>query len=200
MMLERIIGWVKAYPDYRNLPRIAVEESARGSLKESVVLVGIAQLASFVSISSAIIIASPSLLPAGGSLSAAILDLLKLSVVGLFLFYVISGMFYASARLLGGKGSFGRQSYVLAAFSLCNNLFSAPFTLFSQVPQMGGYLQAIVLVIGLYGIYAQYHGIKAAHGLSTMRAALAMAGTWLVLMLLTALVISALSKGMASTL
>ncbi len=196
-MMDRIIAWLKAYPDYKHLPDMAAAEKDKGGLKESVILIAIAQFLTFVSVSSAIIIAAPSLSEAAGgtiSTSAAIIALLKLSLIGLVIFYIISGIFYAAARLLGGKGSFASQSYVLAVFSLCNNMFSFPLTLFSQVPPVGIIAQLLVALIGIYGIYAQYTGIKSVHQLSSWRAGAVLAATWLLLLLVTTIIINAAAR------
>lgn len=196
-MIDRIIAWAKAYPDYKRLPAMAEGEKAKGGLKDSLALIAIAQFLTFVSVSSAILIASPSLEQAAGgsiSASAAIIALLKLSLIGLVLYYVISGIFFAAARLMGGKGSFASQAYVLAVFSLCNNIFSFPLTLFSQVPPVGVVAQLLVALIGIYGIYAQYVGIKSVHSLSSWRAGAVLAATWLLLLLLTTIVLNAAAR------
>ena len=196
-MIGRIMAWAKAYPDYKHLPDMAAGENGKGGLKESLILIALAQFLTFVSVSSAILIAVPSLQQeAGGAISssAAIIALMKLSLIGLVLFYVISGVFYLAARLLGGKGSFASQTYVLAVFSLCNNIFSFPLTLFSQVPPVGIFAQLLVALIGIYGIYAQYLGLKSVHQLSSLRTGAVLAVTWLLLLLVATIALSAASR------
>jgi Yip1-like protein len=198
---ERIVEWVRAYPNYKTIPQTAAAAAGEGGLKESLILIMIAQFLTFVSVSSAILIGSASLQAAyGGPIpaSSAILALLKLSVIGLVLFYLISGVFYAVARVLGGTGGFASQCYVLAVFSLCNNVFSFPLTIFTQVQPVGLYMQIIVGLIGIYGIYAQYQGLKSVHKLSMWRTIGVLAVTWVLLLVMTMAALSAASRYLPS--
>jgi hypothetical protein len=95
-------------------------------------------------------------------------------------FYTFEIVLFFFARLLGGKGSFGTQSYV-------QSLFYGPLALVQQVvvaiPEVGVFLFALVAASSLMPTTTS---LKAAHGYSSVRAVL----TWLIPVVLNVLVIT----------
>jgi hypothetical protein len=96
-------------------------------------------------------------------------------------FYSFEIVLFIFARLLGGKGSFGTQSFV-------QSLFYAPLAvvqqLFAVIPVVGRFLFALV---ALYSLLPTTTSLKAAHGYSMSRAIL----TWVLPILLNIVVILA---------
>jgi hypothetical protein len=96
----------------------------------------------------------------------------------LYGFYTFQIVLFIVARLLGGKGSFGAQSYV-------QSLFYAPLSMVQQVlaviPVAGRLLFALLAV---YSLLLTTTSLKAAHGYSTWRAVL----TWVIPILLNILI------------
>lgn len=81
------------------------------------------------------------------------------------LFFLIGvGMLYLVARLLGGKGDFGRYAYLVASFQ-------APITILNAVlnfiPMAGG---CLAMAFSIYGIILAYFATKVEHNLSSGRA------------------------------
>lgn len=95
-------------------------------------------------------------------------------------FYTFEIVLFLFARLLGGKGSFGAQSYA-------QSLFYGPLALVQQVaavvPTVGPLLFALVAVGSLIPTTTS---LKAAHGYSTVRAVL----TWVIPVVLNVAVIT----------
>ncbi len=94
-------------------------------------------------------------------------------------FYTFQIVLFLFARILGGKGSFGTQSYV-------QSLFYGPLALVQQVvvvtPSVGRLLFALVAVGSLLPTTTS---LKAAHGYSTVRAVL----TWVLPVILNIVVV-----------
>ncbi len=95
-------------------------------------------------------------------------------------FYTFQIVLFLFARILGGKGSFGTQSYM-------QSLFYGPLALVQQVvvvvPSVGQLLFALVAVSSLWPTTTS---LKAAHGYSTTRAVL----TWVLPVILNIVVVT----------
>lgn len=90
-----------------------------------------------------------------------------LSVIG-WLFS--SGVDYIFAKLLGGRGTYEQQTYLISLYVAPISIISAVLLL---VPVAGLWLSAL---LSLYGLYLVTMALKEAHGYSTGRAVL----TWLI--------------------
>jgi hypothetical protein len=101
-------------------------------------------------------------------------------IMYLIAWLVDSAIMYVFAKLLGGKGGFTQQSYLMA-------LFIAPLMLLmsilSIIPFAGWIL---VLILGLYSLYLLTLALKEAHGYSTARAVL----TWLIPVIIVVIVMA----------
>ncbi len=97
-------------------------------------------------------------------------------ILGFFDFEIVLFIF---ARLLGGKGSFGAQSYA-------QSLFYAPLAVIQQVlavmPVIG---RPLFFLMAVYSLLPTTTSLKAAHGYSTWRAVV----TWLMPIVLNVLVV-----------
>jgi len=104
-----------------------------------------------------------------------------LSVIGGF---AISALYFALAKVLGGKGGFYEQSYCMALVSGGVVLMMAPFSLLQLFPLIGWIFGLLGLAIALYGIISQYRMIRAVHSLSQLRAIVVLVVPALLLMAL----------------
>jgi hypothetical protein len=95
-------------------------------------------------------------------------------------FYSFEIVLFIFARLLGGKGSFGAQSYA-------QSLFYCPLALVQQIivviPVIG---RALFVLVAACSLVPTTTSLKAAHGYSTARAVL----TWVLPVLLNVLVVT----------
>lgn len=98
-------------------------------------------------------------------------------IVGFYDFEIVLFIF---ARLLGGKGSFGKQAYV-------QSLFYAPLAIVQQVLVVTpGLARPLFALAAVWSLIPTTTSLKAAHGYSTSRAVL----TWVAPIILNVVVIS----------
>jgi hypothetical protein len=109
------------------------------------------------------------LLGVGGAAIGGVIGLAAIitTPIALLIGWVIgSVILLIFAKLLGGKGSFAKHSYMIA-------LYSAPLfvisTIVGIIPIAGGLLSALV---GLYGLYLLTLAMMYAHGFDMVKAAL----------------------------
>jgi hypothetical protein len=99
----------------------------------------------------------------GGALGGAIF--------GLIGFLISSGIYYLAARLLGGRGDFVVQSYLLSLVYGPLGLIYAiifPFTLLSAAnPVLGLIPNLLMIPIGILGLIMFVRALKSAHGYGT---------------------------------
>jgi hypothetical protein len=100
-------------------------------------------------------------LGAGGSL--AIIFCCSILIAPLA-FYIGNGLYYLAAVLLGGKGAFGTQAYLVSLFFVPLGIVSL---LASLIPCLGGLLS---LAVGIYTIILSVRVMKVVHSLTTGRA------------------------------
>ena len=99
-------------------------------------------------------------------------------IVGFYDFEIVLFIF---ARLLGGKGSFGRQAYL-------QSLFYAPLALVQQVLVMAPVFARLLFALAaVCSLIPTTTSLKAAHGYSTSRAVL----TWASPIVLNVVVVAA---------
>jgi len=91
-----------------------------------------------------------------------------------------SGVLYVIALLLGGKGSFGTQSYFIA-------LYSAPLTLITTIlgfiPILGWVANLLLI---FYSLYILTMALKEAHGFETAKAVF----VWLIPVIIILLIVA----------
>jgi hypothetical protein len=97
-------------------------------------------------------------------------------------FYSFEIVLFIFARILGGKGSFGSQSYV-------QSLFYGPLALLQQVVAVfPGVGRAAFILVAASSLIPTTTSLKAAHGYSTVRAVL----TWVIPIILNVVVVTAI--------
>lgn len=90
-------------------------------------------------------------------------------IVGAFVgFYLASGLVYLGARVFGGRGDFGTQTYLQSLLAVPTGIVSG---LLSLIPCVGPLL---ALVVAIYAIILNVRAIKVAHNLTTGRAVAAL--------------------------
>jgi hypothetical protein len=95
-------------------------------------------------------------------------------------FYSFEIVLFLFARLLGGKGSFGAQSYV-------QSLFYGPLALVQQVVAViPGVGRLLFVLVAAGSLIPTTTSLKAAHGYSTVRAVL----TWVLPIILNVVVVT----------
>ncbi len=181
-----LFTWLRRYVDFKNLDSFIAEEKGSGSIKDSLLIIFVAQLVSLVTLFIATMLSSyifpASAIPPDQILLGLIVIIL---VGGIVIFYLTAGLIFGISKLLGGKGELAAQARFMAIVTLCSNVISAPLA-FISIFFTSGSLAAFVIsflvsLIGLYELYAFYKTIRATHSISMFRALVALAGTLLVL-------------------
>jgi hypothetical protein len=104
------------------------------------------------------------------TIAGAIMMLIIYPIMGVIGGLVVSAIYFAVAKLLGGKGGFFEQAYCMALVSGGMALMLLPFNILQVVPLVGWIFGLLGLAIALYGIISQYRMIRAVHALSQLRA------------------------------
>ncbi|MFA5929553.1 MAG: YIP1 family protein [Candidatus Micrarchaeia archaeon] len=86
------------------------------------------------------------------------------------LFFVLMAVYFALAKLLGGKGKYMEQSLGLALITGAGTLIVAPLQILTVIPCINLVATLIMLPVGIYSLYSQYRMIRAVHRLSRNRA------------------------------
>ncbi|GAB4529625.1 MAG: hypothetical protein Kow0063_06840 [Anaerolineae bacterium] len=93
------------------------------------------------------------------------------AVVGLFSFFISSGIYYLVARVLQGKGEFTVQSYLLSLvygpFSLVFGIVSPLMLLGTIKPALGVIPGLILLPVSILFLVMTVRALKSAHGYGT---------------------------------
>ena len=82
-----------------------------------------------------------------------------------------SAIYFIAAKLLGGKGSYSAQTFILTSILCGQVLLSLPFSILGMIPIAGMVFSLISWAIGVYALYSIYKAIKEVHQLSGGRAA-----------------------------
>jgi len=174
-MTTNLSQFLKGYVDYKNLDSFLEKEKGAGGLKESVFLVLIGQCISFLTISLAFAIGY-TIIPGWAALrpDQAIISFFVMTViVNAIIFYLTAALVFAGSKLLGGKGAFGTQAYLMGIVTFAAAVVSSPFiVLFVLLSQSALALlpQFAVLVLGVYQLYVFYKLVRATHGIPMLQA------------------------------
>jgi len=188
-MTINLSRFLKGYLDYQNLELFLEKEKGAGGMGESFFLVLIGQCLSFLALSLAFALGYSMLpgwtsIPPGQAIASFFVMAVIVNTAG---FYITAALVFAGSKLLGGKGAFGAQAYLMGIVTFAAAVVSSPFivlvVLLSQdalalLPQLAA------LVLGLYQLYAFYRLVRAAHGLSMLRALVVMLAALIALWLL----------------
>ncbi len=89
-------------------------------------------------------------------------------------FYINTGIYYVSAMIFGGKGTFSRQAYVHSLYFVPLSVISSLATFLQLIPVAGIPLSILVLLIVTIAVLVlQVRAFKVVHSFSTGRAAAA---------------------------
>jgi hypothetical protein len=104
-------------------------------------------------------------------------------LINLLSWLIGSGINFVFARILGGKGDYMKQSYLIA-------LYSAPLSIISTIifiiPTVGIWLS---FLIAIYGFYLLTFALKEAHSYSTGRAIM----TWLLPFIIVVAIVASMT-------
>jgi hypothetical protein len=110
--------------------------------------------------------------------AAFLAALILTPIVSVIAWLISSGIYYIVAMLLGGKGNYVTQSYLIAIYSAPLSVISVVLSL---IPIVGPF---IAIIPGLYALYLLTMSLKEAHGFTTGRAVL----VWLLPVIVLALI------------
>ncbi len=111
-------------------------------------------------------------------------SLILTPIIGLISWIVGSGIVYVFALIFGGKGSFERQSYLIALYTAPVMIITAVIGL---VPVAGAFIN---FLIGLYTLYLLTVALKLIHRFSIGKAVL----SWLVPSIIVGIVMAAVAS------
>lgn len=95
-------------------------------------------------------------------------------------FYLSNGLVYLGARVLGGSGDFGTQTYLQTLFAVPLGIVAS---VLSVIPCVG---LIAALAVGIYGIILNVRAVKVVHNLTTGKATAAVLVPALLLLALVA--------------
>jgi len=102
---------------------------------------------------------------AGASIGGGVAGALCSGLIGTFIgFYLGNGLIYLGARIFGGSGDFGTQTYLQSLFAVPLGIVSGAAGLIPCV----GLLAA--LVVSIFGLVLTVRAVKVAHNLDTGKA------------------------------
>lgn len=186
-MMGKIKDWTLKYINYKEVPKLAEEESGKGTYLDGFILLLLSQVMNAI----AFAIAFPiSLLfnPIPFAPEQLLISLAVLSLIGMVAFYVIGFTIFLVGALLGGRGTPENLLYLLSVMNLCSRTITVPFVILSSVEPIAFVILLVISAIGLYGIYAVYLAVRKSLSLSPVRAAAALLASIVVVILVLAVV------------
>ncbi|MCX6773461.1 MAG: Yip1 family protein [Candidatus Micrarchaeota archaeon] len=123
---------------------------------------------------------------AGMTYSTAIFTIITNSIG----FFILGGILQIIAKLFGGKGKIADLIYLMSIYGLAIAPVSALLTILSSIPFVSCIILPIVLLISLYGLYAQlYLPIKIVHKFDSKKAMMAV-GAYVAIMVVISIIIT----------
>lgn len=188
-MTASISRFLAGYVDFKNLEPFLEKEKGAGGLSESFFLALTGQCLSFLALSLAFAfgyLAIPDW--AAIQLGQVVSSLFVMTViVNTLIFYITAALVFAGSKLLGGKGAFGTQAYLMGIVTFAAAAVSFPVIALAVLLPRGGLallIQLVALLLGAYQLYAFYLLVRAAHGISMFRALVVMLATVVTIWLL----------------
>jgi hypothetical protein len=88
-------------------------------------------------------------------------------------FYLLNGLFFVSASILGGKGKFSGQAYLYSLFFVPLGIISSLASLFQLIPMVGAYIvQLVSFALYVLTIFLAVRLMKVVHNFTMGRAVL----------------------------
>jgi len=137
-------------------------------------LIGVALLLGYVmifGIFTAFLIPGLGVIGLGGLIAFAIIFLILYFLRPIISWFITAVIQFIIAKILGGKADFRTQAYLLGLANASTTAVESGLAIGSLIPCVGWLLQPIRMLVGFYGIYLNYKGVKIAHGLDKTRAA-----------------------------
>jgi len=157
-------------------------EIRKADLKEGAMHVGLAGLVAGIIAGLGVLLLGTAIDLAGMGASVGVAGFIAtvivtpiMSIIG---WLIGSLIYYVIAMVLGGKGNFTTQSYLIA-------LYAAPLSIVTAVIGMIPIIGMLNILVSLYGLYLLTLALKEAHKFTTMKAVL----VWLIPVILLTLVV-----------
>ena len=106
---------------------------------------------------------SPYAVPALGIVAVCFAAYILLSIIS---WIISTAIIHLVAKVLGGKGSFGKMLGLMGTLSGASSLFMIPVMLISIIPIIG----QVAMIVSVYLVYLQYKAIRTVHGIDRNRA------------------------------
>lgn len=104
----------------------------------------------------------------GGAITGSLCGGLLGTVLG---FYLNNGLTYLGARMFGGSGDYGSQTYLQSLFFVPIGIVTSAVVLVSVIPIAGPCIVVVVaLALAIYSIVLNVRAIKVVHNLTTGKA------------------------------
>ena len=143
--------------------------------------------------------AEPALAPLFSLGVGAMILLIILYVISPVVWWIIaSAVQYIVAKLLGGKANFRQHAYMTALAIASATAFTVPFMILSLVPCINYIAQPVIMLIGFYGIYLQFSGVRVVHKISDWKSAVVALIPMVLLILIIVGLYMALVAGMVA--
>jgi hypothetical protein len=113
---------------------------------------------------------------------------------------ISSGLYFAFAKLLGGKGTFAAQTYFLSMIMGGMMLLTIPFQVLGAIPLVGMVFSLGSFLVSLYGIYSEYRMLKELHQLSTLKTICVLLGPMILFAIVVVAIIAIVGAMFLSTL
>ena len=116
---------------------------------------------------------------AGASLGGGVVGALCSGLIGTFIgFYLGNGLIYLGARIFGGTGDFGTQTYLQSLFAVPLGIVSGAAGL---IPCLGAF---VALAVSIFGLVLSVRAVKVTHNLDTGKAVAAILVPMVILFLI----------------
>ncbi len=155
-------------------------QSRKANLKEGAMHVGLAGLIVGVIVGLAMLLLGTTIETAGFGaalgITGFIASVILTPIISIIGWLIGSGIYYIVAMILGGKGSYSTQSYLIA-------IYSAPISIITSIVGLIPIIGLLNFVIFLYSLYLLTLALKETHRFTTIKAAL----VWIIPIVLIAL-------------
>jgi|GEM_PF-3163394 len=84
-------------------------------------------------------------------------------VTGVILFYIVTGLLFYIAKLLGGNGKLGNQLYLFSVLMVSFSIFGVFLQILSIVPYADCIAGLVSLALFVYMIYIYYNALRITH-------------------------------------
>jgi len=171
-----LFTWLRRYVDFKNLDSFIDEEKSSESIKDSFLIITVAQMVSILTILIATLV---SLLLFQGSPLPSLLQLLAGLIIGIAVFYLVVWFVHSISKALGGTSKIAPLARFMSIITLCSIIISAPAVFILLVGSATSVISIAILemlafiiwvLLWLYQLFVLYKTIRQIHSLSMYRA------------------------------